>query len=319
MADRLVTLLDLAKFEGSDAAVGLIDEVNTFAPEIRELRGRGIMGTNYKYTKKVANPAGPAFRNINEGSDIVSSAYEQTDGSCFFMDAQMQVDEALVKQGLAEGLSFGGILARQASDVMAQKAINIGNQFYNGVSADAKGFTGLLANYDAVNCLVKAGGTTASVQTSAWIVWNDPQGLHWVFGNNTAIEVAQWQRQQVKDANNKALMAWVNNASGYIGLSFGHSRSVIRIANCEDATNKALTDVVIANALTKIPLSMQGNGNLKIFMNVKARYQLQKSRSVVNIGSSTGGSLVMAPTPTEAFGIPIIATDSIGNTEAVVA
>lgn len=319
MADKFLTLLDLAKFDGSDDVVGLIDEVNTFAPEIMDLAGRPINGTTYKYTKKTANPAGPAFRNVNEGSDIVSASYKQEIGSCFFIDAQMQIDEAIVKNGLSEGGSFGGILAREAAAVMQQKAINLGAQFYNGTTADAKGFTGLLYNYDSTNCLVKAGGTTSNVQTSAWLVWNAPQGLHWVFGNNTSIEISEWQRQQVKDANSKAFMAWVNNASGYIGLSFGHSKCVVRIANCEDASNKRLTDLVISEALTKMPLFMQRGGGLRLFMNQAARLQLQKSRSVVNASGSQAGPIITATTPVESNGVPISVTDSITNTEAVVA
>lgn len=319
MADKFLTLLDLAKFNGSDEAIGVIDEVNTYSPELNSLMGRPINGTTFKFTKKVSNPAGPAFRNVNEGSDLIAASYKQEIGQCFFMDAQMQVDEAIVKGQLSEGGSLGGVLAREAAAVIQQKAINIGSQFYNGVSADAKGFQGLVSNYDATSCLVKAGGTTANVQTSVWLVWNNVQGVHWVFGNNTSIEVDEWRKQTVKDSNSKSFTAWVNNASGFMGLGFGHSKCAVRIANCEDATNKRLHDLLVSEALTKMPLFMQMGGGLKLFMNQQARLQLQKSRSIVNASGSAAGTLITAPTPTESLGIPIVVTDSITNTEAVVA
>src|ERR1041385_7849255 len=97
MSDTFLTMLELAKRSGSDTAVGLVEEVTTHAPEIDVLMGRPIKGTTYKFTARKSLPAGPAFRNVNEGSDIISSKYEQKLGQCFFLDGQMQVDEALVE------------------------------------------------------------------------------------------------------------------------------------------------------------------------------------------------------------------------------
>ena len=40
MADKFLTLLDITKRNNADAAVGLIEEVNTVAPELMELKGQ---------------------------------------------------------------------------------------------------------------------------------------------------------------------------------------------------------------------------------------------------------------------------------------
>src|SRR5207247_10673141 len=121
------------------------------------------------------------------GVEVVSSAYEQKLSQCFYLDAQLQVDEAV-----ANAPEEGGreqLLADDALGVIRQKMIALGDQFYRGVTADANGFAGLLVCYDATNMQVKAGGTTASVQTSAWLVWNDLQGAHFIFGNNSGLQM----------------------------------------------------------------------------------------------------------------------------------
>jgi len=317
MADRLLTLLDITKRNGTDTAVGLVEEVTTFAPEIDAIMGRPIMGTTYKTRIRKTLPAGPTFRQANAGSDIVSSVYDQKISQCFIFDAQLRTDQAV-----ADAPEEGGrelLLADEAAGVLRQKAIGLGDQFYRGTTADANGFQGLQAFYDSTNMEVDATGTTSSVKTSAWFVWNDLQGVHFIFGNNAGLQMGQWRLQQVTDSNSKAYMAYVNNCYGWIGLSINHTKSVARIKNIEDTTGKYLTDSLIANALRKFPLSIRNSGNLKIFTSRLGAYTLQKSRSVTifsGMGSkATPGMENIGPTPTESMGVPIIVTDSVSDTE----
>ena len=322
MSDRLLSLLEVSKRNGTDLSVGLVEEVTTVAKEFDNILGRPIPGTTYKTRIRTALPgaATSLFRQANSGSDVVSSAYDQKLSQCFFLDAQLQTDEAV-----ANAPEEGGrdqLLADEASGVVKQKMIALGAQFYYGTSNDTNGYPGLLSFYDSTNMLEKAGGTSSNVQTSAWLVWNDLQGVHFIWGNNSGLQMNAWSRQQVQDSNGKKFFAYVNNLSGWIGLSTNHTKSVCRIANCEDATSKNLSDAQIAKALALFPLQISESGNLKLFMNRAARSQLQRSRSVTIFsggGSKAASSFEnVAPIPTEAFGIPIICTDSITNTEAVV-
>lgn len=317
MADRLISLLDISKRNGTDQAVGLVEEITTIAPEIDSIMGRPIPGTTYKTRIRKALPGGPVFRNANEGTAIVSSVYDQKLSQCFILDGQFQVDQAV-----ADAPEEGGremLLADEAAGLVRQKAIELGSQFYLGTTADAKGFQGLQAFYDSTNMEVDATSTNSGARTSVWFVWNDIQGAHWIFGNNTGLLMGQWRLQQVKDANNNSLMAYVNNLYGWIGLSINHSKSIGRIKNLEDTTGKSLTDALISKMLEKFPLQILNSGELKIFMNRKARGMLQRSRSVTifsGMGSkATDKFEAVAPLPTEAFGIPIVVTDSILSTE----
>src|SRR5947207_1709460 len=97
MSDRLLSLLDVSKRNGTDLSVGLVEEVTTVAKEFDSILGRPIPGTTYKTRVRTALPGAKTsmFRQPNAGSDVVSSTYAQKLSQCFFLDAQLQTDEAV--------------------------------------------------------------------------------------------------------------------------------------------------------------------------------------------------------------------------------
>lgn len=317
MADKFLTLLDMTKLSGNDQAVGIIDEVNIVAPELSTLYGRPINGLTYKASKRTSLPhaGGSAFRAVNEGADVGSSSYDQILAECFFLDGQLQVDEALVMQGMAEGREMPDILATEASAALQEKFIQVGDQFYRGTTPDAKGFTGIKNLYDS-SCEVDATGSSGSA-TSAYLVFNDIQGVHFIWGNNAGLDIGEWSKQQVTaPVGGKKQMAYVNNARGWIGLAFGHTKSVVRIKNLTTATGKGLTDALVADALAKMPIVMRNQrSKIKLMINSVASLTLQKSRSTVSSAKTDSGILQFAPEPKESNGCEIILTDSIPNNE----
>jgi hypothetical protein len=66
----------------------------------------------------------------------------------------------------------------------------------------------------------------------------------------------------------------------------------------------------------------QWGGQLKLYMNPLTAYSLQQSRSPVSSGTGTAitsaDQLRFADLPTSSNGVPIVLTDSITQTEAVV-
>ncbi len=322
MANALVSLLDITKRAGSDPAIGLLEETTTYAPELMTLMGRPISGTVYRATSRTLPTV--AFRSANDGSDTVKSVYSQKLAECFIIDGQIQADKAVVDAEAKSGQnqSVGDILFDEAQGVLQAATITIGNQFYEGTTADAKGFAGLRSLCTASNTtgagapVILAGGTTASVQTSAYLVWNNVKGVHFVWGNNAGFDMGEFRVQQVNGANSKPMTAYVNNLQGWIGLAVNHSKSVGRIANCENAASKLLTDAQVARLLSYIPISIINSGGLRLFMNQQCAFQLQTSRSTAAITDSR--PLQFAPMPTESNGIPITITNSITNTEAII-
>lgn len=314
MSDKFLSLLDITKRNGTDLAVGLVEEVTTWAPEFDTLMGRPIPGTTYKTRIRKALPAGPAFRAANQGSSIVSSTYDQKLSQCFYLDGQMQVDKAVADAPEEGGAAL--LLSDEAAGVLRQKSIEVGAQVWYGTGNDQNGFDGAQSFVDAT-MVVDATGVGATT-SSVYAVWNDLQGAHFIFGNNTGIQLMEWRIQQVKDSNGKAFMAWVNSLSGYIGWSLNHSKCVGRIKNIGTAAGKTLSDEMISQLIALFPIQIKPT---YLFMTRRSRQQLQASRAPVYAAGTTrpgvtaSNALQFATIPTESNGVPIVVTDSLTNTE----
>lgn len=341
MANQLVSLLDISKRKGNDQAVGLLEDTLTYAPELSAIMGRAVVGTQYKTCHRGLPTVG--FRQPNNGSDTVKGTYRQELRECALIDAQMQSDTAVVKsEGAGSGPegSVGDVLVDEAQGVIMATYITIGSQVYYGTAADANGFIGLntlMPNLNAAKnnnpAVVGAGGTTASVQSSVYLIWENIKGTHFIFGNNEGLAMLpEWRIQQVNGANGKPLTAYVNNLQGWIGFSVNHPNSVGRIANINKGTDtKPLTDDLVAQLLSVIPLQMRaeilsnlntGGPNkwgpgLKLLMNPIVAYGLQASRTKVTGVREEDAAAPQPSLPTQSNGIPIVLTDSITNTEAV--
>ncbi len=128
MANSILTLADLTKRRGNDLAVGLIEETTVIAPEIDVLMGRPISGITYSAASRTLPTV--AFRNVNDGSDSVKSAYDQKTASCFFLDGQLQIDEAFVMAEANGGINVAvnDILMSEAQGVLRGAGITIGSQ-----------------------------------------------------------------------------------------------------------------------------------------------------------------------------------------------
>lgn len=305
-----LTLLDIAARTGNDSVIGLIEDVTTYSPELRQFPMRTIKGVTYKVGRRTSLPSA-GFRNVNEGVAGGKSTYVQELKELFFLDGQLEVDEAIVK---ADDRSMGDLLADEAAGQLEAAFNAVGSQTYYGTSAGAKGFAGLATQISTDT--IYASGTTNTC--SAYLVDLSYRGVHFVLGNDGEIAMPAWMKQQVKDTSSNAYMAWVSNLSCYLGLCVGSANAVYRVRGI-DASHK-LTDALGAACLANVPLALQSRGTLAWLMNPKARYLLQDSRSAVGQqDAGADGRGAYAPTPTELCGIPIITTDALLNTETTTA
>ena len=318
MSDTFLTLLDITKMNGTDQAVGVIEEVRTYAPEANVLGGRPIRGTTYKGLVRTALPANPTFRAANTGTSVVASRWDQRLNQTFFLDGQMRVDEMVL-----DGSEFGAewVLANEATGVVKQKLIALGYQVYYGNPSKTDfGFPGLVNLYDPATMEVYANatGSLGATTSSAWLVVNQPDCVEFIYGNNTGLQLKQWIPQYVPTANAQ-YRAWFNNLSGYVGLSFNYTKGACRIKNLTaygTASNTGLTDALVAQALALFPVGVVPT---HLFCNRAQRLNLQLSRSPVYASGASAITsnlpLQLAPTPTESCGIPLYVTDSITSTE----
>lgn len=342
MANALVNLLDVAKRKGNDQTVGLLEDTLTYAPELGAIMGRPIVGTQYKTLHRALPTV--AFRKANDGSDTVKGAYRQELKETAIIDAQVQLDKAVADAEVVnagpEG-SLSDLKFDEAQGVIMGAYITVGAQMYYGVNNDANGFAGIASITASINAaknanpvVVSATGSTASIQSSAYLIWENIKGAHFIFGNSTGLNMdEEWRVQQVLGNNGKPMTAYVNNLQGWIGFAVNHPLSVARICNINKGTDsKPLTDAYVAQALSLLPLQMRAEYNanmngagpskfgpgLKLLMNGITAWGLQASRTATtDKAGSTDGAQTYPKLPSESNGIPIIITDSIVNTESV--
>lgn len=296
------TLLDIAKANGSDAVVGLIDEAITTHPELTMGAARTIKGINYKTLVRTANPT-VAFRNVNEGSVPVIGTYTNRQVECFILNPRWECDKAAAdryEDGAAAYISL------EASSVTEAAMLHVSKQFYYGTGNDAKGFPGLLAAYDSTNMVVDATGTTASTGSSVWAVKWGVKDVQFVYGNGGSLDMSEVSTARVTDGSGNPYTAYIQEILGYVGLQVANIKNIGRIKKITEDTGKKLTDVLIATLLSKFPAGVNPD---VLLMTKRSQEQLRASRTATN---ATGAP---APLPSEAFGIPIAVTEALVNTE----
>ena len=308
-------LLDIAKLNGSDTIVGLIEETLTYAPEVQIMPARTIRGTSYKIASRVSYP-GVGFRAANEGSTPTKSEFENQLIECYILSGAVQADVAVARAYEDGEQAWKDI---ESVGVMRQAMIELGSQVIYGTSHQAKGFPGLQAIHTAFNSglVVDAGGTSAGTGSSVYGINTDTQGVQLVFGAGTTFELGEWRIENV--GTSSVYPAHVANLTAWVGMQVGSKYSVGRLKDATEDSGFGVTDAKLAALLSKYPVGYRPNYWL---MNRRSAYQLQVSRSastVQNGVKTSSGAEIFAPLPTESNGIPIVITDSIGNTEALTA
>lgn len=298
------TLLDIAKANGSDPLVGLVEEVLKAHPELAIGAARSIKGLNYKTLVRTGLPT-VGFRSANEGYAASKSTFENRLVEAYTFNPRWECDKAVADRYEDGAPAY---IAIEANGIMEASMNYLASQFYYGTSNDAKGFPGLLAAYDSTNMVVDAGGTTDNVSTSVWGVKFGAQDVQWVWGNNGQIALSDVMESRVTDVSGNPYTAYIQEILSYVGLQVGSIYSIGRIKKLTTDSGKGLTDALIAQLIEKFPV---GHKPDLLLMNRRSQRQLQASRTAT---TTTGAP---APFPTESFGIPIAVTDAIVSTETL--
>ncbi len=312
-------MLDVAKLNGTDDVVGLIEENIKYAPEVGLFPFRTIRGTSYRTGIRTALPT-TAFRAANEGQTPSKSEFKQLLIEAFIFGGQIEVDKAVAD---ADERGAAHLQAIEADGVMRSAMRNLGKQIWYGVTQDAKGFPGIKASLakggttsagDALT--IDATGTTASTASSVYAVKFGDQDITLIGGNNKAWQLDEFTIQQIVAANSGKMTAYVAGLTGWLGLQVAHENVARRILNLTADNGKGLTDNLLAQLLATFPVGVVPDA---IFMSRRSRQQLQISRTVTLMGNAKvrPDQPNVAPVPTEYEGIPVVATDSILNTDAI--
>lgn len=296
-------LLDIAKINGSDGVVGLIDEASKPHPEILLLPTRPIKGLNFTTLVRTSVPTGNPFRDANDGIDAVKSTYENRLVGTFIANPRWECDKA-VADAHEDGAE--AYIALEASGIMEGTMQAFCTQIYYG--SHAGGFPGWK---DVVQAAmeVNAGGSTA--KTSVWAVRFGFQHANLVVGNNGSFAMDDPRIETITGQNGKKLTGYVQEMLARLGSHVGSVYSLARIKNVGTDAGKGLTDDLLYELLATFPEGTQPDA---IFMNGRSREQLRKSRTAVNASGQP------APIPSSITGdggeIPIYPTSALTNAEA---
>ena len=307
------TLLDIAKLNGCDATVGLVEEVIRVSPEVDNGYARTIKGLNFRARVRTALPT-VGFRGVNQGSKPSASTFENRLYEAFLMNPKWFCDKAdadAYEDGAPAYIAMEGVGMMEAS------MLTLSKQFYYGATgADTMGFPGVSDVVDPNMAIsAEATGTSAAACSSVWAVRWGIRDVSWLWGNNgqlllsPVVEIPNFQ--DPNDAT-KYFTAYHQEILSRPGLQVASKWSCARLYNVgkNTDTGKTLTDKLLGQLKSLFPPQSPPHAYL---MTVRSREQLRSSRTATN---PTGAP---APTPTDYEGVPILATNGISDTEAIIA
>lgn len=312
MSDTLQTLSELVTLNDSRNADIAVSDVLNASPVLARLWADTAPETVYYYMKYGTVPTA-AFRALNAGTDVTASADSQITVTLKLLSCNVRVDKALADQYRKGGAA--AYLTRETQRALQQAMFIAERQFFYGTVSpgDSSGFAGLGNQTDLDGksdaMVIDAGGTTAATGSSVWAIRTAPDAAGIIVGNGGNISIGDAFIQYLTDGT-KYFPIYGVPVEGYLGCRRGGKYDVARLCNITADSGKTCTDAKIASLLALFPA-----GQMPTFlaMNRRSLQQLQASRTATN---STGAP---APFPTEAFGIPIVLTDSISSTETLLA
>jgi len=308
MANNL-TLLDLAKLNSADMAVGLIEEVATVAPEVTIIPARTIPGTSYKISARTGRPT-VAFRALNEGTDATKSNFTERTIEAFLLSARVECDKAAANAYIDGAVAYQALEAR---GVMAEALFKVGQQTIYGTAQDGKGFPGLQALVSTLGGVIVDGTqSTGSACSSVYAIAAGSQGVQYVYGQNTTIDLSAFREGDATDSNSKRFAAYIADLTAWVGLQCANKYAVGRIKNLGTTTGNTCSDAKLLDLLRQFPVGVKPTHFL---MSRRSAYQLAISRSITPNTKQEAFNGLLNGLPTESFGIPIIVTDSISDTE----
>ena len=321
MADDILTIADIVS-DGLDLSDIEVSDVLKSTPLLEGLSvEKSSNGVSHSYAKETAAPV-VGFRDVNAGRDMDHSEESKVTVALKYLDFSWTVDVA-APRGLNK--SVESLLAREGRRHVEAALVKYEQQVINGVvgasdsaaaSGDAAGFTGFrdASTVDAVadSLVVAAGSGTADANSSVYGVRMANNGVVGVYnGDGPALELTDptiVQRVVNPGTDNKTHAAWYQEGGIWLALQVGSAYDLGRIANLD--TTNTLTDDLISDLLSLYPV---GKMPTHLVMSRRSLKQLQQSRTATNV---TGAP---APFPTEAFGVPIVVSDNVSDTEEILA
>lgn len=347
LGTNVISLVDHAKRfdpDGSIAAIGeLLEETNEALLDMHFKEGN--LPTGERVTIRSGLPT-PSFRLFNQGVSPTKSLTTQVDESCGMLEDWSEVDKDLA---MLNGNTAEFRLSEAVSHLEGMNQKMAETLFYGDQATAPEEFTGFTPRFndssgpENAENIIDGGGTTASIQSSIWLVCWSPLSCYGIFpkGSQAGIFHEDLGLQTIETAtgigaSNGRLRAYQDHWQWKMGLVVKDWRYVVRVANCETSSllsNSGETSDVTANlirATHRLPKGALRRGRCAFYVNrTMAEILDLQSRSITTgnpyvsapsaFGAQTGhgnGAMAFQGAQVQSFrGIPIRTVDALTNTE----
>lgn len=298
VADMVADALNLSGYE--------LSEVRNAAPVLAALPAvTSSDGDYHRYSKYTAAPV-VGFRDENDGRDFDHSTDTIVNLPLKILDWSFACDKAVADRWRQGGASAW--IAREGMRHLKAAMFKWEQELFYGDGSTA--FSGLSdqTTLDAVadEMVIDAGGSTATSQTSAYLLRANPAEICAVMKGD-GFQMGETIVQNFT-ATNGNYPAYYTPACSWVSAQMGSIYSAARICNIEPGASE-LNDDLIATAISKFPAGMEPN---LLVMNRAAQESLRGTRTATNV---TGQP---APFVENVYGVNLITTDALLSNEAVV-
>jgi hypothetical protein len=281
--------------------------------------------TSHLFSKEVYLPSGNE-RAVGEGTASEKPQVDQGNESLFYMESKSEID-ILMQTIMGSGFAAW----RYKMDILHSEGLgqSIANKIFYGTGAPGK-LRGLQVRYNSLSATTNvksAGGAVSVANTSMWVIQPGFGGFNMLYGASGApgqpdeysTGVIKMQDMGIElvvtdTTYNKSLHKFVTLFGLMMGLCVYDDRAVQRLCNINTTTGAGEVD---PDQLWWLIESLPNpEGPKYIFGNRIAIYQLKKN--LQNKALYTTGPDQYGQVRDFFMGVPIVLTEAITNTEAVV-
>lgn len=331
----MAKIIDLITKAGDvDVKKGIVEEVSKAVPEVEFFDAEVIDGTTINTLARTSLPT-VAFRNLGEPVSSSRSQFKERTATLKLLSGRVEVSEAEIAKNPL--MTADEQCVDEGVATMTAAAKTLAKQIWYGTNADSKGFDGATALVDAAMITKAGNGDDTNTNTSVFFVCNGVKtacGI--VFSKNSKLlanEDIEFRKGDIQIKGKQTITVgeasveidtilgvepgMIGDLTSYAAFLVSNKKQLARLANVTKTTG--LTDDMLTDCIEAFAQANDGKKPDAIFMSYAARQMLRKSRTLSLKLKSGANAEVYAPTPTDVDGIPVIATNSIVNTEAKVA
>ena len=324
-----LTLLDYAKREAPGGGIDEIIEVlaasNPIVADANVMEGN--LPTGHRSTQRSTQPSG-TWRLLNYGVAAEKSTTAQVTDTCGILESYSKLDVDVASLN-------GNEAAFRASEdngfIMGLNSTVATAIFYGDQKDNPEQISGLTPRYalttgDYASQIINASGSTASVQSSLWVVTWGPLTCTLIYpkGSQAGLQSEDMGKQLVTDSAGLMYTAFVTKFQWKLGMALLDYRYVIRVANIETslltsdaATGADLLDKMLDAYYARPTVDLGNMAKTFIYCNKTiAKYLHKQAQNKANVNLTIDSP---AGKPVVSFlDAPIRVCDNLTKTEAVV-